>query len=194
MRQFVENKAVEDAKERYIECWYEMFGRSPVFGKLDFEALAWVIRQIDRDECLDAIKHYFTMKDEWFIRNGFSVGVFKDKINLILADMTKASERRSNSKKKRMSEIDLIMENAKCSKREARIRLNLDPDGLDDWMVTPPYELSDRHFEEWKKLKGWDLEKAKKTVKDVAENLGSKLQDDSICRQREAPRVDMEGF
>ena len=162
MRWKEEISDLEDARERYLECWYEKYGREPIFTDLDSEQLKWCLSQVGRDDVLDAIRHYFTIKDEWFLKKCYSVGVFKDNLNLVLASMHRAEVVEKDGRRKRLSDIELLQLYG-VDVGEARKRLHL-RGPCDDWMVKPPYSLGNRQFEQWKELVGFDAKDARERV------------------------------
>lgn len=168
----MELQVANDLKDQYSTKWYEKFGREPVMGKWDFEAFKWIGKTLGREDAMNSIDHFFKMREEWFIEKAYSVPVWKENINKILASMSKSERSEAEESKFRgLDEIKETMIRQKCDINEARKLLHLHPDGVDDWMVKPPFELSPRHFEQWKKLRGWTLSGARAELKKLYQGI-----------------------
>lgn len=142
MQSILEERELISLEDSYKRFFYKKFGKNPVFDRLDRERLRKLLKHTgDFDEVHDALEHYFSMKDLWFETKCFDLETFEKSFNKVLADMGLLERAQATREHvKLMNEVDRMMILYKISREEARKKLHLNPDGSDDWQVTPPFE------------------------------------------------------
>ena len=162
MYKVIEQRQVNECADSYREAFHDRVGKEPKIDNLDRAGFEFLIKQIGYEETLDAIEHYFEMKDEWFITQAYSVKCLKDNINKVIMSLAQREElENANKNIQIMCESErLFYYSLECTQikgkyntlHDVRDKLGLNKDGSDDWMIQPPYKLSDVEFEKWKKL------------------------------------------
>jgi len=144
-----EKKQINDCADVYRETFYKKFQREPKIDNLDRAALEFLIKQIGFEDTLDALKHYFTMREEWFVKQGFSIKCFKEQINAILASLGASDSHQTAQRSIRVESIfdTLSYYSRECTamkgrypdKASIRKAHHLKEDGSEDNQLIYPY-------------------------------------------------------